>query len=64
MKINGVMLKYHGPVTLTDVLNEYGYNPNRVAVELNGHIVPRSEYDNTSVLDEDSMEIVRIVGGG
>ena len=32
--------------------------------ELNENIVPKAEYENTSVSDGDKLEIVRFVGGG
>jgi sulfur carrier protein len=36
----------------------------RVAVELNGEIVPRSRYADTPIADGDRLEIVGAVGGG
>jgi sulfur carrier protein len=36
----------------------------RVAVELNGEIVPRSRYAETPLADGDRLEIVGAVGGG
>lgn len=39
-------------------------NVQRVAVELNGDIVKRSDFDKVVVKEDDSMEIVNFVGGG
>ena len=36
----------------------------RIAVEINGHIVPKSKYDTTVLNDGDTVEIVGFVGGG
>jgi sulfur carrier protein len=36
----------------------------RVAVELNGEIVPRSQWSETPVKDHDRLEVVHFVGGG
>ena len=36
----------------------------RVAVELNREIVPRSQWDETQLRDGDHLEIVHFVGGG
>ena len=36
----------------------------RIAVELNGQIVPRSRYAQTALAEGDSVEIVGAVGGG
>lgn len=36
----------------------------RLAIELNGEIVPRSQFEQTNLLDGDKLEIVGAVGGG
>ncbi len=64
MKINGTTIEVVRETTLKDLLESRGYKVSRVAVELNGDIVPRSKYDHVIVSDSDSLEIVSIVGGG
>ena len=39
-------------------------NPKLVVTEHNGVIAPRSRWDSTVVKDDDTLEIVTIVGGG
>ena len=41
-----------------------GYEHSRVAVELNGEIVPKDAYETRTLKDGDRMEIVCFVGGG
>lgn len=36
----------------------------RIAVERNGEIVPRTAWGDTPVADSDKLEIVQFVGGG
>jgi sulfur carrier protein len=36
----------------------------RLAIELNGEIVPRSQFEATQLADGDKLEIVGAVGGG
>ena len=36
----------------------------RLAMEKNGEIVPRSQFDATSIVEGDKLEIVGAVGGG
>ena len=36
----------------------------RLAIELNGEIVPRSQFEVTLLADGDKLEIVGAVGGG
>ena len=39
-------------------------SPDRVAVERNGDIVPKSKFQETMLSDADTLEIVTFVGGG
>ena len=50
--------------TLAAVLGELDLGGKRVAVELNGTVVPRTRYADTPVGDGDRLEIVGAVGGG
>ncbi|SKA65530.1 sulfur carrier protein [Eubacterium uniforme] len=63
VKINGEMYDYAN-LSITDMLNKFNYNSKRVAVEVNLEIIPKSEYDNHVLNDEDSVEVVQFVGGG
>ena len=51
-------------MTVKDLILSIGYKDDRVAVELNGRIVPRSEYACVILKEDDSVEIVGFVGGG
>ncbi|SFC17846.1 sulfur carrier protein ThiS [Ruminococcus albus] len=63
VKLNGEQRELSGK-TVTEILNENGYDPKRVAVELNLEIVPKSQYDSMILKDGDSVEVVSFVGGG
>ena len=52
------------PASLATVVALLANNPQLVVVEHNGVIAPRSRWDNTVVKDDDTLEIVTIVGGG
>ncbi|MDR0524068.1 MAG: sulfur carrier protein ThiS [Candidatus Methanoplasma sp.] len=64
MMINGRELRLSGPRALSEILEGEGYSQDRVAVEMNGSVVPRRAYRETSVSDADRLEIVGFVGGG
>ena len=64
MTINGTEHKLTNPSKLTHILEERNCIIDRVAVELNGEIVPKSEFQNTTITDGDRLEIVSFVGGG
>ena len=63
-KINGAETRLSAPVTVGTYLAEHSYRPDRIAVELNGRILPRQAYGTAMLGDDDVMEIVSFVGGG
>lgn len=63
VKINGAHLALDNK-NLLEYLNECGYSPALIAVEINGEIIPKSLYESTVFSDGDSVEIVSFVGGG
>lgn len=62
--VNGKETVINEGVTVSEFLAAEGYNQMRVAVEYNGCIIKRSEYDDTVLCNEDKLEIVQFVGGG
>ena len=50
--------------TIAALVAELGFRPEKVAVERNGEIVPRSAHAGTLLADGDKLEIVVAVGGG
>jgi sulfur carrier protein len=53
-----------GDARLGDLIAELGLKADRVAVEHNGEIVPRTEWGTTPVAGGDRLEVVHFVGGG
>lgn len=52
------------PSPLNRVLEQLALRPDRIAVELNGEIAPRIQWEELAVADSDRLEIVHFVGGG
>lgn len=63
VKVNGTELDLAGK-TVSGYLATTSYDPKRIAVERNGDIVFKSQYDAAILEDGDSLEIVSFVGGG
>ena len=63
VKVNGVEMDIAGK-TVAEYLSTTNYDSKRIAVERNGGIVFKSQYDATVLEDGDSLEIVSFVGGG
>lgn len=52
------------PAPLAAVLERLELRPDRIAVELNGEIAPRTKWAELTVADKDRIEVVHFVGGG
>jgi thiamine biosynthesis protein ThiS len=64
LTINGERRTFENLSTLTTLIDALNLKGDRVAVELNREIVPRAEWESTSIKDGDKLEIVHFVGGG
>lgn len=62
--VNGEHRRVAGGISLADLANELGLLPEKVAVERNLEVVPRSTLAQVTVEDGDEIEIVHFVGGG
>jgi sulfur carrier protein len=49
---------------LQDLIAELNLKGDRVAIEHNGNIVPRTEWTKAGLAEGDRLEIVHFVGGG
>lgn len=50
--------------TLSALLSEKNYRTDRIAVEINGVIIKKADYEKTTLNDGDKIEVVSFVGGG
>lgn len=64
IRLNGAPLALPAPCTLSDLLAAQGLAARRVAVEVNGEIVPRGRHAEHLLAEGDVVEIVQALGGG
>lgn len=62
--VNGAEVEFVENTTVADLVAALELERSRVAVELNGAIIPRASFGNTLLHDRDKVEIVHFVGGG
>ena len=62
--VNGKEISVVFPLTVTEYLEQNHYKITRIAVEMNGEILPKSRYAQTLLKDGDVLEVVSFVGGG
>jgi thiazole synthase len=62
--VNGEARTLPEPLTVAQLLERLGYDRRRVAVEVNGAVVPAARHDGHGLARDDRVEIVTLVGGG
>ena len=62
--VNGTEKFIESSANLIQILKELEIEGSHIAVALNLQVIPRSNYETTSIKDGDKVEIVHAVGGG
>ena len=62
--LNGEPRTLAAAATIADLLRNEGLADRRVAVEVNGAIVPRGAHAAHALADGDRVEVVHALGGG
>jgi len=62
--LNGESRSVAPETRLPTLIEQLRLGERRLAVELNGAIVPRSTWADTALRDGDRLEIVHAIGGG
>jgi len=63
MLVNGEKLDFK-ELEFLELLKQRNLNPELIALELNGEVVPRSEFQTLILKENDQAQIVSFVGGG
>ena len=64
LRINGKRIELERAMPLLAYIEKLGVDPRAVAVEHNGTILERAAYQGVTLNEGDTVEIVRMVGGG
>ncbi len=64
VRVNGEEKEIESGTTAGDLLSHLNIKLTGVAVEVNREIVPKRNLPATTLKEDDSIEIVRMVGGG
>jgi sulfur carrier protein len=62
--LNGAIHSLPEPSKVADLIEQLGLTGQRLAIEINGDIVPRSQHATLELKDGDKVEVVRAIGGG
>lgn len=64
LTVNGKERSFLSRTSVADLLRRLDLTPGTVVVERNREIVPREHYDDVTLEEGDSLELVHFVGGG
>ena len=64
VRVNGEARRLAADCSIEQLLESLDMAGQRVAVERNEDVVPRSEYATTQLQQDDRIEIIRAIGGG
>jgi len=64
VQVNGEVKDLACEASLLELISELNLRPERIAVELNGLVVPRADWPAKLLVEGEPIEIVHFVGGG
>lgn len=64
IELNGARRELTPDVTVADLIASLPLSGRRVAVEVNGAVVPASEHRERRLADGDRVELIGAIGGG
>ena len=64
IQLNGKSIKINRNSCIKDLIKKFKLKENKIAIELNGTILPKKFYSTKKIKDKDNVEIVQFIGGG
>ena len=64
IQLNGRKLDLTTKHSIFTLLKKYKINGKKIAVELNGKIINRNQFNSVYIKNNDKIEIVQFIGGG
>lgn len=62
--VNGEEREITGTIRLSELLDSLSVPRRLIAVEVNGTVIKRTEWETTEIGEGDRLEVVHFVGGG
>mgnify|MGYP003307341491 CR=1 FL=1 len=64
IQLNEKKIKINSNFYIKDLIKKFKLKENKIAIELNGVILPKKFYSTKKIKDKDNIEIVQFIGGG
>ena len=62
--VNGEKEEIDAGLSIRQYIQQKGQNPQKVVVEYNGQIVKRKEWEDLQLQQDDTLEVLKFMGGG
>ena len=64
IQLNGKKISINTNFSVRDLIKKYRLKEKKIAIELNGTILPKQYYGKKKLKNNDKVEIVEFIGGG
>ena len=64
IQLNGKKITINSKFSIQDLLKRYNLINKKIAIELNGIIVPKNRFKKKYLKNKDKVEVVHFIGGG
>ena len=64
IQLNGKRFTVKSKLTIYELLKKFKLNNKKVAIELNGVIIQKTNFKKKYLNDNDKLEVVHFIGGG
>ena len=64
IQLNGKKITINSKYSIQDLLKKYNLINKKIAIELNGTIIPKIKFKKKYLKNKDKVEVVHFIGGG
>ncbi len=64
IQLNGKKVVIKSNYSILDLLKKYKLSTKKIAIEYNGKIIQKTNYNKKYLKDNDKVEVVTFIGGG
>ena len=64
IQLNGKKISINSKFTVKDLVKKYRLKEKKIAIEVNGIILPKQNYSKKKLKNNDKVEVVQFIGGG
>ena len=64
IQLNGKKISIRSNLSVKDLIKKYNLKEKKIAIEVNGIILPKQNYSKKKLKNNDKVEVVQFIGGG